>query len=362
MKGLSIGLGMLLSSVAFASHEIAISQEQMDRLGIALGPIAPAQSLTTDRLPSQVVIPPQQERVVSAPQSGLVTELRAAVGDQVTAGQVLATMDSPELVALQRDFLQAGTQTHLAQTQLQRDRRLVDEGIIAERRYLETRSRYEEAAAGLEQRRQALTLAGMNADAIKELQRSRKLSSTLEVTAPIDGVILEQRVVVGQRLNPAEPLYRIGQLEPLWLEIRVPVDRLSGIAPGTEVQIAPCPDASARVTVIGKNVDRESQSVLVRASVESANGCLRPGQFLQVSLRLASETAHFKVAQSAVIRSGERSFVFVHEPNGFAPVPVEVIGQDAGYAVVSGALNADLQIAVSGLAAIKAAWLGMGGE
>ncbi len=362
MKGWIIGLGMLVSSVAFASHEIAINQEQMDRLGIALGPVESARALVTDRLPSQVVIPPQQERVVSAPQSGLVTELRAAVGDAVKAGQVLATIDSPELVTLQRDFLQAATQTHLARTQLQRDQRLVDEGIIAERRYLETRSRYEEAAAGLEQRRQALGLSGMSADAIEQLQRHRKLTSALQVTAPIAGVILEQQVVVGQRLNSAEPLYRIGQLEPLWLEIRVPVDRLSGVAPGTEVQIASCPDATARVSVIGQNVERESQTALVRASVRDAKGCLRPGQFLQVSLHLVSDTAHFKVAQSAVIRSGERSFVFVHEPNGFVPIPVELVGRDAAYAVVSGALNTDQQIAVSGLAAIKAAWLGMGGE
>lgn len=362
MKRLGIGLGILLSSAVFASHEIAITQEQMDRLGIALGAVEPSQALTTDRLPSQVVIPPQQERVVSAPQSGLVTKLNAAVGDQVTAGQVLATIDSPALVALQRDFLQAVTQTHLARTQLQRDRRLVDEGIIAERRFLETRSQYEEAAAGLEQRRQALTLSGMTAADIEQLQRSRKLTSALQVSAPMAGAVLEQRVVVGQRLDPAEPLYRLGQLEPLWLEIQVPADRLAGVAPGTEVQISPCPDAHAQVTVIGKNVERESQTVLVRASVEAAGGCLRPGQFLQVSLRLASETRQFKVAQSAVVRSGERSFVFVHEPNGFIPIPVELAGRDAGYAIVTGALNSEQRVAVSGLAAIKAAWLGMGGE
>lgn len=362
MKRAYAGLGMLLTSVAFASHEIAINQEQMDRLGIALGPVEAAQVLSTDRLPSQVVIPPQQERVVSAPQGGLVTALHAAVGDQVRADQTLAIMNSPDLVALQRDFLQAITQAHLAQTQLQRDRRLSEEGIIAERRYLETRSRYEETAATLEERRQSLQLAGMSAESVRELERSRKLSSALQVTAPIQGVVLEQAVVVGQRVNPAEPLYRIGQLEPLWLEIRVPVDRLTGVAPGTTVQIPQCTGSAAQVTVIGQNVDPESQSVLVRASVTGAEGCLRPGQFLQVNLQLASEQAQFKVPQSAVVRSGDNAFVFVHEPNGFVPVAVHLAGRDGGYAIIAGNLNTEQRVAISGLAAIKAAWLGMGGE
>lgn len=362
MRGIVAITGLLLSTLTWASHEIAISPQQMQQLGIGLGAVEPARGLSTDRLPARVAIPPQQERVVSAPQSGLITELQAAVGDPVVAGQPLATLNSPDLVALQRDFLQAVTQTRLAQTELQRDQRLAKEGIIAERRYLETRSRYDEAAAGLAERRQALQLAGMASDSVKRLQRERKLSSTLQVTAPIAGMVLAQQAVVGQRVSAADALYRIGQLEPLWLEIQVPVDRLAGVGPGTAVQVPPCPGVKAQVMVTGQNVDLESQTVLVRASVTEAEGCLRPGQFVQVNLRMTSSEAQFRVPESALVRSGDSIFVFAHEPNGFLPIGVQLVGRDEGYAVVTGELTASQQIAVSGLAAIKAAWLGMGGE
>jgi len=362
MKTVLLAAGLLFAASAHPSHEIAISAEQMQRMGIALGTVEPAESSSTGRLPARVVIPPQQQRVLSAPQGGLVTRLRAAVGDAVAKGQVLAEIDSPDLVALQRDFLQAVTEAHLARTELERDRRLHQEGIIAERRYLETRSRHEEAVATLEARRQALGLAGMRPADVAALEHERRLSSTLQVTAPLGGVVLAQHAVIGQRVDRAEPLYRIGQLEPLWLELRVPVDRLAGVAAGSPVQVPGCAQTDARVVVVGQDVDPDSQTVLVRASISGVDGCLRPGQFLQVSLHLSSERNQYRVPSSAVVRSGQDTVVFVREPNGFVPVPVEVSGRDGDHAVVAGDIAAGQEIAASGLAAIKAAWLGMGGE
>ncbi len=137
MKSLPLRFFMLLLmavSGAEASHEIAISPEQMERLGIILARVEPAEAYVTDRLPARVMIPPQQARVVAAPRGGLVTALRAAQGDEVQAGEVLAHIESPEMVGLQRELLQAATQLRLAETERKRDEQLFKEGIIAERR------------------------------------------------------------------------------------------------------------------------------------------------------------------------------------------------------------------------------------
>ena len=123
-------------SVGWASHEVGMTEQQMLGLGLTLVPVERTQWVVIDRLPARVVIPPQQERVVSAPSGGLVTELRVGVGDSVTRGQELATLESPSLISLQRDYLQAGTRLRLAQADLARDRKLFKDGIIAELGYL----------------------------------------------------------------------------------------------------------------------------------------------------------------------------------------------------------------------------------
>ncbi|HKJ88220.1 MAG TPA: efflux RND transporter periplasmic adaptor subunit, partial [Gammaproteobacteria bacterium] len=122
---------------AQASHEITFTDEQMQKLGIAMGKVTAGNQVQTDTLPAKVVIPPDQERVISAPQGGLVSSLHAATEETVTAGDLLAEIRSPDLIRMQRDFLQAHSARELARAARDRDKQLFDEGIIPERRYQE---------------------------------------------------------------------------------------------------------------------------------------------------------------------------------------------------------------------------------
>ena len=352
--------GVTLLPPAYAADDIGINAEQIRRLGIATAPVQTTNTVVSERFLARVVIPPGQERVISAPQSGLITELRLATGDSVTQGQALALIESPGLVGLQREFLQASTQVRLARADLRRDEQLFKEGIIAERRYLATRSQYEEASAALDERRQTLALAGMNEAAIERLQKTRKLASVLEVVSPIDGEVLEQQAVVGQRVEVADPLFRVARLEPLWLAIRVPLDKLQSVQPGSMVEL-PCEGASAQVTVIGRDVDPENQTVLARAEAKEVTGCLRPGQFVQVRVATQAEQGLFLVPSGSLVRSGEQTAVFLRTASGFRVVPVEIVSEQEAKAAVRAQLSVGDEVAVSGVASLKAHWLGHGG-
>jgi len=354
-------LGLAVASpILCASHEVAIDEAQMQRLGIATATVTVSRAATSERFPARVVIPPQQERVVSVPEAGLLTQVWAGAGEEVKAGAPLASLESPELIALQREFLEAASASRLAQADLLRDERLLKEGIIAERRHMETRSRQEQSSARLDERRQVLALAGMSPADIQTLATGRRLSAVLEIRAPMDGVVLEAMAVAGQRVDRAQPLFRVARVAPLWLEVRLPLDRLRGIAPGSAVTL-PCEGATARVTLVGQSVDPTNQTVQVRAEVAEPRGCVSPGQYVEVRLELAAAESQFRVPSGAVVRSGEKAFVFRREPYGFAARSVQVVSEQGGYAVLAGSLQAGDAVAVSGLAALKAAWLGQGG-
>ncbi len=361
VRAAAFALSACAGAQALASHEVAVSESQMQQLGIALAAVTPARVATTERFPARVVIPPAQERVVSAPEAGLVTQVLAGTGESVAAGTPLARMESPELIALQREFLAAVSELRLAEADLKRDERLVKEGIIAERRYLETRSRQEQASARLDERRQVLLLAGVPEPELKILTESRRLSGALEIRAPTAGVVLEALVVAGQRVDRAQALFRLARLAPLWVEVRLPHDRVEGVGPGTPVTL-PCEGVAARVALVGQSVDPVNQTVQVRAEVPEPTGCVSPGQFVEVRLELAAAQARLRVPAAAVVRSGERAFVFAREPYGFTARAVQVVAEEGGYTVVTGSLKSGESVAVSGLAALKAAWLGQGGS
>jgi cobalt-zinc-cadmium efflux system membrane fusion protein len=100
---------LLLSLVGFGSYAtenvIKISQENIDALGVKLGKLELATQIPVLSAPAKVVIPPTQEYIVSAPQAGIIAKLNAAIGDKVVKGQILAQLNSSDLLTLQRNIL-----------------------------------------------------------------------------------------------------------------------------------------------------------------------------------------------------------------------------------------------------------------
>ena len=89
-----------------------------------------------------MVIPSTHEYIVSASQAGLITKLNAAMGDKVKKGEVLAQLNSPDLLSMQRLYLKAVSEMQLGSLTYQRDKKLLADGVIAERRWQETHSQY----------------------------------------------------------------------------------------------------------------------------------------------------------------------------------------------------------------------------
>jgi len=355
MKVLLVSLILLASGTARATGLIEISPDQRSALGIQTEAVEPVAQAWGAAWPASVRVPNDQLMVVTAPQEGLLTRLEVAEGEAVNKDQPLAVIQSPRLVEEQRLYLQAHSRLGLARAALNRDRQLKAEGIIAERRFLETRAQYTQAKTEVEQRRQALRLAGMEEKEIRVLERQHKLSPTLLVRSPMDGVVLEQLATPGQRVEIATPIYRIGRLDPLWLEIQVPLEKLSGITTGTAVRVENS-GLTGRIVTIGSRIQKENQSVLVRAEIANPDGKLRPGQFVEARLAQASDRKAWRVPRQALMRVNDRSWVLVERPGGFQPVAVKITTEEPDALIIEGELKAGDQVAVSGTAALKAAW------
>ena len=98
---------MLFCPPVIAENTIQISQDHFNNLGVTLGKLEPAKQIPVLTAPAKVVIPPTQEYIVSASQAGLITKLNVAIGDKVKKGDVLAQLNSPDLLTLQREYLKA---------------------------------------------------------------------------------------------------------------------------------------------------------------------------------------------------------------------------------------------------------------
>lgn len=368
----------LLPGMGSASDKaIRIPENQITNLGVSLGKLIPVSQIPVLYAPAKVVIPPTQEYIVSASQAGLITRLNAAIGDKVRQGEVLAELNSSDLLSMQRLYLKADSDLELGQFAYQRDKKLFEEGAIAERRWQETRTLYTASASEADEHRQLLEISGMTASEIDRLRKTHHLSGALHIRSPITGVVMERMAVAGARIDSLAPLYRIANLDELWLEINIPQERLGQIKigdkvllekPATETQALEqrtAPSAlpvSAQITLLGQYVNPENQTILARALLKDAPTDVRPGQRINTQIIQPNNGAAFNVPNTAIAQHEGKSFVFVRTAEGFNASPVSVIGKQDNESTISGDFSGDETIAVKGAVALKANWLGLGSE
>lgn len=380
--------GMVLSALSvWPSHPalaaapaetLSLSAQQVAALGVVSALVSPSVTggLT---VPAQLRLPAQQQQVLAAPVSGLVTAIQVDNGASVRQGQWLVRLRSTQAQALRRDALQAGSQHELAERSLRRDEQLMAEGLIAQSRLDQSRTQARVARLAAQQQQQAL------GQALGAAQVSPNGEITL--VAPMGGQVAELMVSVGQRVEEAAPLLKLANLQELSVELQVPVQQAQGLQTGQAVQVllaggsaattssaassaasaatsssAPgVGELSATVVSIAPLLDERTQSVTVRARLrQTASGSLRPGQWVQA--RLQSGVAAPRVPESALVTltvSGEQAVFLEDAPGRYHLQKVKVQGRLGREVVVQGLPDAQagaiaLRVVTQGTAALKA--------
>jgi RND family efflux transporter MFP subunit len=349
----------ILASTAQAADQsvrFAVPNSQIQALGIQTVPLQSQAGAVKASFPAQVVVPPTAEQVVSSPVAGLVVQLLVQQNQVVRSGTPLVRIASPELGQLQLQLLQASARATLARQAARREQALFDEGIIPQRRVQEAQAGLSDAEATLNQARAALRLSGMSAATIARIAASRKPQDSITLAATQAGIVTEIAVKPGQRVEAATALLHVAQIDSLWLDIQLPVSEGANWPVGTKVKVQGR-DVTARILSTSPTVSSGSQTVVLRAAVEGKAGLVRPGEFVTIELPVAAAQGSWDVPLSAVAHDGKQAHVFVRTPAGFEARPVKVTASAGQRVRVQGPLKAGERIAISGVVALKGAWL-----
>ncbi len=356
-------IALLLSQSVNSAELIALSPQQRDNLGIHTATLKPSSDVKSMSLPALTVVPNDQLHIISTQQSGLITQLYVVEGNEVAMGQDLLKVQSSDYLELQRDYLQLLSRFNLVENSYNKARTALNEGIMSEEKLLGIQSEFNELLAARNQKREALKLSGLTPEELNELEKTRMLVSDFIIRSPIEGVVLEQLASAGERVDAATPIYKVGKLKPLWIEIHVPLPLIKNSQIGNAIHV-PEYGVDGKIITIGKQIHDADQGIMIRAVVDEGAEKLRPGQFVQAQIMTENggSSVYFEADKNALIYTGNKSYVFVKRDNGFQPVEVTVISRTGNSAVISGNLDEDAKIAVTGTSALKAIMTGMGGE
>lgn len=351
----------MLPSLVIAADEFPVSSDQMRALGVTLQRVdapADARGLT---YPARVILPPEQESVLSAPVAGSIEQVMVEENQRVKIGQALLRIASPEFGQLQIAALEAANNNRIAQQTLEREKLLLAEGIVPQRRVTAAEAQASEARARLRQARGGLRLAGLDNAAISKIVDAGMLQESLLLRAKNNGVVSGLAARPGERVAAADPLLRITDASRLRLDIQIPTDRATTWSKDRPVTVVGRA-VTAKATNVGSVVSA-GQTISLRAEVTTGTELLRPGEFVQAQVPFSVGADSWTLPLAAVARHEGQAYVFVRTGTGFAARAVSVVASGGQSVSVKGALQAGERVAVTSVIVLKAAWLGeSGGE
>jgi len=180
-------------------------------------------------------------------------------------------------------------------------------------------------------------------DQIATLEKTHEIKRTLQVSAPRSGIVVEKMVVQGQMVDAGMKLYRLADLSLVWVQSQIYEQDLPSVKLGQEAEVTltylPDRKFEGRVTYIYPTLDEKTRTAKVRMEFHNPGLFLKPGMFAKVELKANMDKSALLVADSAILRSGEKNTVFVALEGGkFEPrtVVVGARGEGNTYQIIKG--------------------------
>lgn len=258
---------------------------------------------------------------------GRVSTLSVKVGDPVKRGQVLATLVVPSIAAAQAEFVSAEAVARIAKDNAAREDALLQRELTTAREAEVARGEAIKSQAEL-----AAATAKLQALGVNKPTGSGTITGagTLNLVAPIEGVVVRREAVLGKFLQPQETAFVIADPHSLRASLNVYEQDLGYFKIGSETTITfdaiPGKVVKGHVLVVEPQVGKSSRSARALIEVPNPDGSLRPGLFVRASIPLPQDTGHrLLVPSSAVQPLADDDVVFVErEPGLFEVRKVEV--------------------------------------
>lgn len=243
--------------------------------------------------------------------AGRIVNTPLNVGDEVTKGDTLFTIDSPDLLQAESALLAASGVLELQTRTLARVRQLLKTGGGAQKDVDQATSDQQTAEGNFKAARDAVRIFGKTDADLDRIVADRKVDSNLVVPSPISGRIIARNAAPGLYVQPgnAPAPYSLADISTMWMlayviETDAPAYR---IGQPVEVRVPAYPNDvfRGRVTTLGLNIDPTSHRQLVRSVIDDPQHKLRAGMLARFAIETEPPKVSVSVPSEAIVREGD---------------------------------------------------------
>jgi len=318
-----------MMEVGSASVTLAAAAPQWSAIEVA--PAGPGEPHWSDPIPARIVVDESRTSRLGAPLAGRVTAVAVQRGARVRAGDPLFTVSSPSLAELRSEQAKARIERDSARITLDRTHALVDGQALPGKELLVAKQQLTEGELAVRLADQKL--AALHVTAAGE--------SSFTVTAPRDGVVVENSLAVGQSVDASTAsLVAIADLSVVWVVADVFEANVGALAAGAQARVVAegGGQIAGVVDQVSAIVDPDRHTIPVRVKLDNRDGALRPNAHVQLRV-LDTSPAAVELPASAVISDGAASYVYLRDGDVLRRHTVTVGSAHAGKVSVLAGLS-----------------------
>jgi cobalt-zinc-cadmium efflux system membrane fusion protein len=293
---------------------------------------------------------------VFTPYQGRIIEASPQLGDEIEKGQVMFTIESPDLIQAESTLIAAAGVLDLTSRALRRARELYEKQALAQKDLEQAVSDQQTAEGALKAARDAVRIFGKTDEDMDRMIAQRRVDRNLIVPSPISGRVTARNAQPGLFVQPGNPPapYTVADLSTLWMIANVnEVDSsLFHVGQKVAVSLMAFPDRifDGKISRIATGVDPNIHRLLVRSEITDPNHELRPGMFANFTIRTGDPIRAVAVPLDGVVREGDGTMTVwvATDKHHFTQRTVTIGLQKDGYDQIVDGLRSGELIATKG--------------
>ena len=257
-------------------------------------------------------VPPQNNASISSYFGGSVKDVVLIPGERVKRGQVLFTLENPEYVQLQQDFLESQGQLTYLKSDYERQKNLAQDNVTSQKNYLKSESDYTVTRVRYESLGKKLELLNINPKTLT----IENIRTAVNVIAPINGHVTQVNITKGSYLNPSDVAMVLVDADHMHLELNIFEKDINKVKVGQPIHFRIQEDHGkqyeAIVYLVNKTVDAEMRTIGVHGHLidEKLTNRFNPGVYIEAEIYTTSDT-RLSLPQGALIEVDNSYYVLV---------------------------------------------------
>lgn len=325
------------------SDTITITESQFVASNMALGKLTLQDFSTSIKANGMFDVPPENKASVSAYFAGYVKNISLLPGDAVKKGQVLFTIENPEYVQVQQDFLEAKGRLNYLKSDYDRQKLLLDDQVTSKKNFLKAESEYTVTLVQFQSLKKKLGLMNINTNALT----GENISAVISVLSPISGYATSIETGKGKFLNPSDVAMTITNTDNLHIELKIFEKDLPMVKVGQIIRIKLQNEDKkiyeAKVHLVNKAINIENRTIDVHGDLvnEEEAKLFAPGMYVETEIVTGTEKM-LALPQEAVANIENDFFVLVKQnATSFKRMPVKIGATDNGFVQIINAEDFD---------------------